>query len=121
MSTEIATATMSSVAALRAQFDTLQRTGGGGGALVELQRNPATIPVLLDLVREELQATAPLQPPSALLLASQMLQKSLRRCPLESAAGVEALLLPALAVVAGRGWRPVLTQLGLAMAVLQPV
>ena len=75
--------------------------------------------LLLALLQEELAPEPPpVAVPAVLLLGTQMLQKCLRRCTLEAASGVEALLLPALVASAARGWRPVLTQLALALAVL---
>ena len=103
---------------LRRHFDTLQSTGNGS-SLLELQRGPDAIPLLLALLQEELAPEPPpVAVPAVLLLGTQMLQKCLRRCTLEAASGVEALLLPALVATATRGWRPVLTQLALALVVV---
>ena len=103
---------------LRRHFDTLQSTGNGS-SLLELQRGPDAIPLLLALLQEELAPEPPpVAVPAVLLLGTQMLQKCLRRCTLEAASGVEALLLPALVATAARGWRPVLTQLALALVVV---
>ena len=81
--------------------------------------NADAIPLLLALLQEELAPEPPpVAVPAVLLLGTQMLQKCLRRCTLEAASGVEALLLPALVAAAARGWRPVLTQLALALVVV---
>ena len=107
-----------STSSLRLHFVSLQSTGNGS-SLLELQRGPDAIPLLLALLQEELAPEPPpVAVPAVLLLGTQMLQKCLRRCTLEAASGVEALLLPALVASAARGWRPVLTQLALALAVL---
>ena len=50
-----------STSSLRRHFDTLQSTGNGS-SLVELQRSPDAIPLLLALLQEEL---APEPPPVA--------------------------------------------------------
>ena len=97
-----------STSSLRLHFVSLQSTGNGS-SLLELQRGPDAIPLLLALLQEELAPEPPpVAVPAVLLLGTQMLQKCLRRCTLEAASGVEALLLPALVASAARGWRPVL-------------
>ena len=105
-------------ACLRRHFDTLQSTGNGS-SLLELQRAPNALSLLQALLQEELaQEPPPVAPPAVLLMGTQMLQKCLRRCPLEAAAGIEALLLPALTAATARRWRPIVTQIALALAVL---